>query len=311
MKNLRIILQVIIGIAIIAFILKKLNIDEVVSVLKETNLLFFILACLAYLGLNIVLSTRLLYLLKKIGYDIKYPAVFLSHMGGMIVGDITPGRAGYFLTPSILKKNAGVRITDGMACIFAPQGLEFILKVGGAVAAVFYISTISSISENLLISMSIGAVLILIAGISMLVISWYDENLTSKFIRKLPFLNKFTENLSSFKEHNIKVKGSIITILALYLIGWVLAAFQWFYLGKAIGIELSLFTFFLLHPLITILMFVPLSPAGLGLMEGGVIVVFSLLGIPSAMGLAFSVLVRFSISLVDLIGLKTVFSVTK
>ncbi|MFZ3059296.1 MAG: lysylphosphatidylglycerol synthase transmembrane domain-containing protein [Candidatus Methanoperedens sp.] len=311
MKTLRIILQVIIGIALIAFILKKLNFDEVVSVLKKTNLLFFILACLAYLGLNIVLSTRLFYLLKKIGYDIKYPAVLLSHMGGMVVGDITPGRGGYFLTPSILKKNAGVRITDGMACIFAPQGMEFILKVGGAITAVFYISTISSISENLLISMSIGAVLILMAGISMLVISWHDENLTSKFIRKLPFFNKFTENLSSFKEHNIKVKGSIKTILALYLIGWVLAAFQWFYLGKAIGIELSFFTFFLLHPLITILMFVPVSPAGLGLMEGGVIVVFSLFGIPSAMGLAFSVLVRFSIFLVDLIGLKTVFSATK
>jgi uncharacterized protein (TIRG00374 family) len=311
MKNPRIIIQVIIGIAIIAFILKKLNIDEVVSVLKETNLLFFILACLAYLGLNFVLSFRLFYLLKKIGYVLKYPVVFLSHMGGMVVGDITPGRSGYFLTPSILKKNAGVLVTHGIACIFAPQGLEFILKVGGAVAAIFYISGISQLNSALLISISFGSLLVLAVGVSMLIISWYDEKLTLKLMRKLPFFNKFTENLSSFKEHNIRIKGSIKTILILYMIGWGFAALQWFYLGKAIGIELPFFTFFLLHPLITVLMFVPVSPAGLGLMEGGLIFVFSLLGIPSAQGLAFSVLVRVSILLVDLLGLKSVLTVSE
>lgn len=308
MKNLRVFLQIIIGIVIVIFILGKLDLEEVVSVLHRTNLVFFIIACLSYLCLNFVLSSRLFYLLTKIGYHTKYPPVFFSHMGGMIVGDITPGRSGYFLTPPILKKFAGVRITDGMACIFAPQGIEFILKVGGAAAAVFYISTLSSLNRTLLISMSAGAILVLVAGITMLVISWHDENLTSRFIRKLPFLNKFTENLSSFKERNIQIKGSLNAILALYMIGWIFAAFQWFYLGKALGIPLSLFAFFLLHPLITILMFVPLSPAGLGLMEGGAIVVFSFFGIPPATGLAFSVLVRVSILLVDLIGLKTVVS---
>ncbi|MBU4374816.1 MAG: flippase-like domain-containing protein [Euryarchaeota archaeon] len=308
MKNLRIFLQIIIGIAIIVFILRKLNIDEVISVLKQTDILFFILACLSYLCLNFVLSSRLLYLLKKIGYRIKYLPVFLSHMGGMIVGDITPGRSGYFLTPPILKKYAGVRITDGMACIFAPQGIEFILKVGGAVAAIFYISTLSSLSRSLLILVSASAFLILVVGISMLAISWRDEKLTSRFIHKLPFFNKFTENLSAFKERNIQIKSSINVILLLYMIGWIFAAIHWFYLGKALGIELSFFAFFLLHPLITILMFVPASPAGFGFMEGGVIFVFLLLGIPRALeiGFAFSVLVRVSILLVDLIGLKTV-----
>jgi hypothetical protein len=58
-------------------------------------------------------------------------------------------------------------------------------------------------------------------------------------------------------------------------------------------------------------MFVPVSPAGLGLMEGGVIAVFLLFGIPAATGLAFSILVRVSILLVDLIGLKTILSSVK
>jgi uncharacterized membrane protein YbhN (UPF0104 family) len=58
-------------------------------------------------------------------------------------------------------------------------------------------------------------------------------------------------------------------------------------------------------------MFVPLSPAGLGLMEGGIILVFSFFGISPAMGMVFSVLVRISILVVDLIGLKTVLTASR
>lgn len=308
MRTSNIFLQIIAGLLIFVFILNKLNINDLISVIKETNYQFFILACISYLFLNIILASRLQYLLASIGYRIRFPSVFLSHMGGMIVGDITPGRSGYFLTPPILRKKAGTRLTDGMACIFAPQGMEFILKVGGAVAAIVYISMRSPVSSDLLISVGIGAALLLAAGVLMLMISWRDESMTSKFLHKLPFLNRFTEKVSFFKERSIQIKENINAILILYMIGWVFAGLQWFYLGKALGIQLSFFAFFLLHPLITILMFVPISPAGFGLMEGGVILIFSLFGIMPAMALAFSVLVRVSILLVDLIGLKTVLS---
>ena len=306
MKNLRIFLQVVAGIVIITFILRKLDLSEVLSVIGRTDTLFFILACLSYLCLNLVLASRLSYLLARIGYRVKYLPVFLSHMGGMLAGDITPGRSGYFLTPPILKKTAGVRITDGMACIFAPQAIEFILKVGGAVAAIWLISAIPGISKDVLTSAWLGAIFLLIVGILMLLISWQDEKMSLKFVQKLPFFNKFTENISFFKERSIQVKENFNAILIMTFIGWFFAALQWFYLGRALGIELPYYVFFLLHPLLTILMFVPVSPAGLGLLEGGAIVVFSFFNIPAAEGLAFSVLVRVSILLVDLIGMKTI-----
>jgi uncharacterized protein (TIRG00374 family) len=306
MKKIRIVAQITIGIIIIAFILNKLNINDVLLILKKTDPLYFIFACFAYAGMNLVLSFRLSYLLKKIGYRTGYQSVFFSHMGGMVVGDITPGRSGYFLTPPILKKNAGVRITDGMACIFAPQGIEFVLKVGGAFAAILYVSSFSNLSRTFVISSGIGAFLLLMVGILMLVISWKNESLSLRFLQRIPFFKNFTENLLFFKEKSIRIKESMNVILMLYAISWIFAAMQWFFLGKALGLDVSFFAFFLLHPLISLLMFVPLSPAGLGVMEGGTILVFSFFGIPSVSGLAFSVLVRASILLVDLIGIKTV-----
>jgi len=82
MKKLRIFIQIIIGISIIAFILNKLDLDEVMAVLGKTDLTYFILAGISYLFLNLVNAFRLSYLLRKIGHNIKYINVFLSHMGG-------------------------------------------------------------------------------------------------------------------------------------------------------------------------------------------------------------------------------------
>ncbi|MCZ7401649.1 MAG: lysylphosphatidylglycerol synthase transmembrane domain-containing protein [Candidatus Methanoperedens sp.] len=311
MKKFRIFLQIIIGISIIAFILNKLDLKEVIAVLGKIDFTYFILACISYLLLNLVLAFRLSYLLKKIGHNIKYINVFLSHMGGMIVGDITPGRSGYFLTPPIMKKTSDIPITDGMACIFAPQGIEFILKVGGAAAALIYISSFSNVSRNFIISAMIGAILLLVVGIFMLLLSWHEEKVSSRLLSKIPFFNNFAVNLSFFKDRSILIKNSLDKILILSIIGWFFAAFQWYFLAKAIGIDIPFFAIFLLHPLITILMFVPISPAGLGLMEGGVILVFSYFGISSAAAMAFSVLVRINILFVDLIGLKTVMKASK
>ncbi len=306
MKKSNILIQIIIGIVIIFFILRQLNLGNVASALKRTNPAYFLLACLSYVLLNIILASRLRYLLTRIGYRFKFTTVFFSHMGGMMVGDITPGRSGYFLTPSLLKKNAGSLITDGMACIFAPQGIEFILKVGGAVAAIIYISTLPGISNDLLVSAAAGAAILLVVGILMLIIAFRDEKITAKFLGRLPFFKNYAANLSSFKEKNLGIKENMNAILVFTMTGWIFAALHWYFLGKALGLELTYFDFFLLHPLLTILMFIPVSLAGFGFLEGGAILVFSLFAISAEPAIAFIVLVRASILLVDLLGLKTI-----
>ena len=314
MKKNRILLQIIAGLLIIVFILNKIDKNKLFSALRETDAFYFILACLSYFCLNLILSTRLRYLLKKIGYQIKFQQVFLSHMGGMILGDITPGRGGYFVTPAILKKRAGTTITDGMACIFAPQAVEFILKVGGAFAAILFISHLPGINRDLLISAGIGSIILLIVGILMLVLSWKNENISSNFLGNIPFFRKFTDNLSSFKEKSVDIKESMNAIILLSLIGWIFASLHWYYLGTSLGIRdssgipLPFYVYILLHPLLSILMFIPLTPAGLGLMEGGIFMVLSLFGVSPELSIAFSVLIRVSILLVDLIGLRSILS---
>ncbi len=113
------------------------------------------------------------------------------------------------------------------------------------------------------------------------------------------------------KEKSFLIRDSIHVILILYLICWLFLALQWQLIGLSLGITaLSFWTYFLLHPLITILRFVPVTVSGLGLMEGTTALMFLLLGIPNGevLGLSFALVVRLNMILVNCIGLKGVFS---
>ncbi len=70
--------------------------------------------------------------------------------------------------------------------------------------------------------------------------------------------------------------------------------------------EISWMGYFLIHPLVTALSFIPLTPSGLGFQEGGIVGVFYLLGIDLEVGLAFAILARTLLILEDLIGIHPI-----
>jgi hypothetical protein len=88
---------------------------------------------------------------------------------------------------------------------------------------------------------------------------------------------------------------------------WILKGFEWYFLGLALGIkQIGLLGFFLLHPLVTALGFVPITPAGVGFQEGAVVGVFLLLGISTDVGFAFALLSRVLLITEDLVGLPQI-----
>jgi hypothetical protein len=297
-------LQIVLGIIIIAFILYKLGPEAVYETLKQVDLAYFILAGSAYLAYNTAMAIRLKYLMKVISKEnLPFRDVFFAHMGGMIASDVTPARSGYFLTPVLLKrKGENLTITAGMAAILAPQGIEFILKVVGSLLGIFLL--ISSVANTIITPLLFAGVIFMLLGIIILVFLWTSEASSLKIISKIPLMKRFVDEFSRLKDESIKIRSEIPFILLLHMIGWVLIALQWALLGRSLGIDLGYIAYFLLHPLLSLLAFVPITPAGFGLMEGGTTGVFALLGIDPAVAFAFSILVRINTIGVDIIGLR-------
>ena len=311
--NKKTFIQVLIGAGILALLFYEVDIHTVVEAITGLNLILFGCAALAYLCYNLLMSYRLFYLLGKIGTHVSFYHSLFAHLAGMIASDVTPGRAGFFLVPYFLKNRANCSISEGMAAILAPQGIEFILKVlGGFSGLLFFIAVISvDISRNVLVALCVGGIIFLGAGTAMLWVLWSGESRSYRILRRIPYIKRFEEEYTKLKEKSFSLRGSLYVILLIYLVCWFLLALQWQLIGLALGItKLNLLAYFLLHPLITILRFVPVTVSGLGLMEGATAVMFFLLGVPHgiSIGFTFSLLVRLNMIIVDSIGLRGVFS---
>ncbi len=87
------------------------------------------------------------------------------------------------------------------------------------------------------------------------------------------------------------------------LIGWGATIFRLILIAQAIGIALPLYVYFFLFPLVSASSFIPITIAGLGIVEGGYLLIFWIFKLPLEEAIAFSLLDRIATIIIDSIGL--------
>ena len=104
-----------------------------------------------------------------------------------------------------------------------------------------------------------------------------------------------------------KTRRAIPEIILITAACWILKGFEWYFLGLALGItQIPCIGYFLIHPLVTALAFVPITPAGVGVQEFGIVGIFTLLGVSSAPAGVFALLSRVLLIVEDLIGVPQI-----
>ena len=116
-------------------------------------------------------------------------------------------------------------------------------------------------------------------------------------------------SFANFQEHAKTKKSVFAYAFGFTLLGWLFRGAEWFFIANAVGIPLGLFYSVLLHPLVTLFAFVPVSIAGLGLVEFAGMTIIGNMGLlpvekAGEMVFAFLILDRGMNLLVDLLGLK-------
>jgi uncharacterized protein (TIRG00374 family) len=298
--KLRILLQVAVMAALIGGLLWYVGVGSLVDTLSQMRLEYLPLAFLAYFGINILFAFRLMRLLKREGYHTSFGRTLLAQYGGMLTSDVTPGRSGYFLTPVYLRDQE-VPTSVSLSGILGIQTVEFLFKVfGGVLALAFLIETVNllAINQSLFILSAVGVILMLVGAALLAAMSW-SQRVISLFnrIANSRFLRRFTGSLvGKIEEYNRsaqRTRRAIPEIAAFTFACWLLKGCEWYFLGLALGItQINFLGFFLLHPLVTALGFVPLTPSVIGFQEGAIVAVFVLLGMSTPQALAFALLSR-------------------
>lgn len=300
-KTLVLALQVLVSIALVAIILYMLKLESLLDILSKTDPLSLGLAVLAYLSLNVLNTVKLGMLVGSEKKLFEFKELFMINMAGMLASDVTPGRAGYFYTIVLLKDR--IRQAKGAAALAVFQLTELLVKLVGALTAFFLlVSFMSGTKLPTFFFLAFG----LLAILTIFILLASFSRSTTKL---LSWSKKLLPSFVSFQEHAQTTKKVFASALGITLLGWLFRGMEWFFIANAVGLSLEPFQAILLHPLITMFAFVPISIAGLGLVEFAGITVITNMGVASAgtaaeTVFAFLLLDRAMNVVVDLIGLK-------
>ena len=330
-KILRILLQVVVMVAIFAALLWYIGLGSLYDALLKIKVEYLALAFLMYFGINIFFTIRLRRVLAKGGVKTSFGKTLLAQYAGMLTSDVTPGRSGYILTPVYLR-DQNVPASKALSSVLGIQTIEFLVKViGGIGAAIFLIkivptgnwptATILGINVTFFVII-LGIALMLTGAILLAAFSWseraigiFDRIANSKYLKR--FTGGIMGKLEEYKDSAQKTRSAIPEIFGLTMICWILKGFEWYFLAIALGISISSnfaiawLGFFLIHPLVTALAFVPITPAGAGVQEFGIVGILSLLFVspsPATLGAigAFAILARGLLIVEDLAGVPQI-----
>jgi uncharacterized protein (TIRG00374 family) len=321
----RIVIQIVVMVAIFGALLWYVGLGSLYNALINIKVEYLVLAFVSYFGINIFFTVRLRRVLAKDGVKTSFGKTLLAQYAGMLTSDITPGRSGYVLTPLYLR-DQNVPSSKSLSAILGIQTIEFLIKVAGGVGALFFLiqtvpainweqfGTFAGINIGLLVA-SLGIALMLVGAIVLAAFTWsqraisfFDKIANSRFLKR--FTGGIMGKLEEYKESSQKTRKAIPEIFLLTMVCWVFKGFEWYFLGLALGItQIPWIGFFLIHPLVTALGFVPITPAGAGVQEFGIVGILGLIIVEPAMAGAigaFAILSRGLLIIEDLVGVPQV-----
>jgi uncharacterized membrane protein YbhN (UPF0104 family) len=303
-----------ISVLLLAAIVWFIGFQDIINVVINIKLEFFVLALFFYILLTFGMAYRISFILSNLGENLKLLKVAPSNLAGLLASDFTPARIGYFFTAFSISSNTGIAIEKTTISILGPQLFDFLIKaVSAAILTIVILSTVGT--SNILINALV--VLVTLSGIlfaGLLVFHPPFLTLLAPF-EFFPFVHAAFGFLRRMHAHSNTILSIKWQIILITICTWTIKGIEWFFLSRALGIVLSgntvydLVFMMIFQAAITIIQFIP-SPtiAGAGASEAAFAVVLLPFGVAFETAVAFGFLTRVTMIIVDIFSLPVIVS---
>ncbi len=280
-------LRVVVSGVLIVFLLYRVDIRSILSSLKSAHL-FWLGAAFSLLFVGRIISGyRWKLLLAAQGIDIPLKTLISSLLVGQFFNNFFPTTIGGDIVRaydiSKYSKNAAVSVT----AILVERTTGFLaLLFISALALVFGFRTIGDVSLSWTL---IGFFLLLL----LLFLSFFNQTFR-RHIRKIFDLkglsgvkgkiDKIYQALDLYKSRR---KDLLITFLLGFLLQINVVA-HYYFIGLALGLDVSLLYFFIVIPLILMILLLPVSINGIGVRENAYVLFFGKVGVEGSISIALS-----------------------
>ena len=202
--NYKTLLKILLAILLIAFILYNLKIDVLIETIKRINVLWIGLGGLLIFTAHLIIVFRIKYVLGKF-HDLSTKKVFWSHFFGYLMGQITPGKLGYFSLAYLFKKDK-IPYSLSSSVLILSQLVSFIVQMIFAGFCVIYLASAVETTGIVYMLLILGWVLDVI--ILTLLFMKYGTWKFSGLIKRLPkgmkllnFINGLNRDFSGIKRY--------------------------------------------------------------------------------------------------------------
>lgn len=266
--------------------------------LTETRIRYVILAFLVYLLSVYLFAVRWQQVLSCIGHNLKATDLLPILFGAIFVNNLTPANrtGGEPLRILWINKRFGIRYTDAFITILFERLVEAIPIILLLFYVLYFIPSldIKFLPQKNILTLN-STYLLLLAFLATGILIWI-------------FRERFTVLLKDIQQNWKKLHKSFIPALLLSSGVWILDIVRLQLIALALNLHLSLHIIASVSILYLLLGLLPITPGGLGIVEGGLISLLLYFGLSLASSGSFVFLERFiSFGLSSLIGFLYLF----
>ena len=156
LKNIKIIIQVIVGVAILLWLLQLANSSEVFASILQFNPVNLIGAVTFFITASTFVALALCTTLRRSNPNAPLRKMLMASFAGQLLSDVTPVRSGYFLTPVFLNQLASVPVEQGMTGVLATGGINSIVKVTICLVGIGYFASYLALPPEITNALLVG-----------------------------------------------------------------------------------------------------------------------------------------------------------
>ena len=303
----------IVTLAIVVYLLRKIDFVEVWALIVQADNFYFLLAFLAYLLGFLIFNIRSMYFVKSVVKP-DYWFSFETMLAGFFVNTITPGAqiGGDPIRAHFLGKKYDKPKTKIFGALLADRFFHVVVSLFFIIASALFILTYVPVSPEL---RTIFQAVLFVALLLLLGFGYFSFRKTNfnieLFLKKFRWLypqkEKIKDGQSTKLEkilikhfgHFAKTFRKIVRTKKMIFIGVVLSLAYWllnfatsYFLFLAFGVEISFLIVIVVFSIGNLIGDLSPSPGGMGLIEGVSIITYSLLGVGLSVAVAVALLTR-------------------
>jgi uncharacterized protein (TIRG00374 family) len=292
----------ILGLAAFILTIKYIGFQEILHQFSTIKPQFVLLYLTVSIMIVVVLIVKWSVILRAFGHKVSFLTLFMYSRMGYAVGYVVPAFyiGGETVRAYFLNKKHDIPLTDAVSSVVIDRAVE--LPMNFLLAAIMFFLIIFTIKLPLYILIPMGIVILFM--IVLCTLFYYKMYKKEYFFTHLFDILKLEKikRLAGFREKIIKLEDTLIGFfnhkakyviisLGISLLLWLLMMLEFWTGLRIVGYPSNFVQIFLIIVMIGFTMTIPI-PASIGIMELGQIGICVMMGIPAAVAVALSLLVR-------------------